>query len=170
VALESVNCQAGSQVPIRWNFTEGKGGGFSDHLPVQAKFRVLTKEQPGTWLELQNPGKEAGTTAESRKVVYGMLDKLSVPKVLDLGSDAKIKDPNLLGHVFRVEGKVSGEMPFRIRIFEEDYTVWAFDIEMRREIYRRYSLGSSLAFLGELGIHQGQWQFVVRDLHWLDAN
>jgi hypothetical protein len=69
--------------------------------------------------------------------------------------------------VFLIDAVVSGERPFRIRIFEQEYTVWAFDVNLRREVYSRFPLDKKIKVYAELGLHNGEWQFVVRDTSWL---
>jgi hypothetical protein len=166
--LENVNAQAGSQVPLRWTFDEPAGSGVSDHLPLSARFRIVGDDDPTRYQPLVNPGRAEQVSTVPRPVDYGAVKRTGVPAVRDLGSDEAVRQSGRIGQLYVVEGEVSGEKPFRIRIFAEDYLVWAFDLDLRLQIYRRYKLGDRLTILGELGQHRGQWQFVVRDRSWLD--
>ncbi len=167
LAVEGLNAQRGTGMPIRWVFGEDDGGGFSDHLPIYARFHVVNVNAPRRYIEIQSPGNEATGTAKLRWVDYKAALKVEHPSVHDLAGDNEIKDFSKLGHIFRVKGKVSGEKPLRIRIFEDDYNLWAFDVEMRRAIYAKLTVGAEFDIIAELGIHEGQWQFVIRDLAWL---
>jgi endonuclease/exonuclease/phosphatase family metal-dependent hydrolase len=170
LAIDNVNVQRGSGVPIRWNIVDGTGTGYSDHLPVSARFRTVSDDEPGKFLSLQNPGRQADITSAARKVDYSFVTKSSLSSIKDFGSDEAIRKLENLGQAYRVEAAVSGEKPFRVRVFDEEYNVWSYDIELRREIYSRFPVGGPMEFIGEIGIHEGKWQFVVRDVSWLQPD
>lgn len=167
LAVEGLNAQRGTGLPIRWVFGDDDGGGFSDHLPVYARFHVVNDNAPRRYIEIQSPGNEATGTAKLRGVDYKAALKVEHPSVHELAGDHEIKDFRKLGHIFRVKGNVSAEKPLRIRVFEDDYNLWAFDVEMRRAIYAKLPVGAEFDIIAELGIHEGKWQFVIRDLAWL---
>lgn len=166
--LDDINAQPGSRVPWRWTFDAADGQGVSDHFPLYARFRVVEDQDPNRYLPLVNPGRPDPAPPAPRRVDYGAVQRTQVPAVRELGSDAAIRQARRIGQVYLVEGTVSGERPFRLRVFAEDYLVWAFDLDLRRQIYRRYQVGDRFTILGELGQHRGQWQFIVRDRAWLD--
>ncbi len=166
--LEGLNAQRGSQIPIRWNFFNGDGAGFSDHFPIYSRFRVSNEDDSQAFVDLESPGTEATTSTAARTVDYTQVKSIPLPRLRDLGSDNAIRSSENLGHVFRIEATVTGERPFRVTVFNEEYNVWAFDIDLRRKIYERYVVGDPLVIVGEVGIHEGNWQFVVRDISWLD--
>jgi endonuclease/exonuclease/phosphatase family metal-dependent hydrolase len=165
---EDLNAQAGTRVPLSWNVIEGTGTGFSDHFPISACFRAVDDADTSRYQTLTNPGRAHQTSATPRPVDYEAVRAARVPAARDFGSDAALRQADHIGRVYRVEAEVSGEKPFRIRLFEEDYNIWAFELELRLEIYRRYQVGDRLTLYGELGIHRGQWQFIVRDASWLN--
>ncbi|MBX3419337.1 MAG: hypothetical protein KF851_17160 [Pirellulaceae bacterium] len=167
LAIEGLNAQHGTKMPIRWAFADGDGSGYSDHLPVYAKFRVVKDKAPRRFVELENPSNETVQAKEPRKVDYGLALKMELPKINNLQSDDEIKNLQKLGHLFRIEAKVSGDKPFRVKVFEDEYNLWAFDVEMRKKVYERFKVSDSMDFVGELGVHNGNWQFVIRDLEWL---
>lgn len=168
--LENVNAQAGSRVPLAWNFEGDVGGGFSDHFPVYAHFRVVDDGDPTRYLRLQIPGQAEQGADAPRSVDYAAVHRSTMPVAQRLGSDAALRQGDHVGQVYLVEARVSGERPFRVRLFEQEYTVWAHDLELRREIYRRYPVEAGMVFYGELGLHRGQWQFLVRARSWLDPS
>jgi endonuclease/exonuclease/phosphatase family metal-dependent hydrolase len=165
---EGINAQIGSRVPVRWNQVGDTGGGFSDHFPVAAKFRVLGSTADRRFIELKNPSRGEPATQPNRWADFQAVRKANVPSLNEFKTDQEICDPKNLGHVYWVEGKISGERPLRIQIYEQDYNIWAFDVEMRKKIYEKLQLNQSVRFLGEVGIHEGKWQFIVRDLSWLE--
>ena len=68
-----------------------------------------------------------------------------------------------------VEATVYCNLPFRIKVFEEEFTVWAYNEKFRVSIYNRYPIGKPMVFLGEVGVHKDKWQFIVRDPSWLEV-
>lgn len=167
-AIENLNAQAGSRTPVRWSFAGEAGSGYSDHLPIYARFQVVVDNDPTRYLTLTDPGRADATSPQPRAVDYRAVQHANIARARERGSDAALRDNDRIGHIFLVHAQVSGERPFRVRLFQEDYTVWAFDRDLRLEIYNRFSLGDHIVFHGELGIHRGQWQFIVRDRSWLD--
>jgi hypothetical protein len=168
VVLEGVNGQLGTRLPIRWNPFGESGGGYSDHFPIAARFRNLGATENREYLELTGSRRSGPESAPIRKVDYSAVRTAQVPSLNRFANDAQICDPRNLGHVFIVEGEISGERPLRIRIYDDEYNIWAFDVELRKQIYARMKVGEKVRFYGEVGIHEDQWQFVVRDLSWLD--
>jgi len=165
---EGVNAQMGTRLPIRWNQLGDVGGGYSDHFPVAAKFRKVAAATERQWLPLTNPGRDALSGGASRSVDFRAVKSANVPPLRKFATDREICDPRNLGHVFLIEGRISGERPLRIKIYDQEYGIWAFDVEMRKKIYDRLQVGKTVRFYGELSTHEEKWQFVVRDLSWLD--
>ncbi|MBL8891275.1 MAG: hypothetical protein JNL67_14945 [Planctomycetaceae bacterium] len=165
---EGVNAQAGTKLPIRWNSMGDRGAGFSDHFPISARFRHVGTNSKSDWLALLNPSQGERVATPVRAVDFAAVHSAQVTELRELLSDNEISDPKNLGHVFLVEGKISGERPLRIQVFEKEYNIWAFDVELRKKIYERLKVGDRVRFFGEVSTHEGQWQFVVRDLSWLD--
>ena len=168
-AFQNLNAQAGTGVPIRWQMIDDTAGGYSDHLPIAAKFRAVRTSQPPGFITLSEP---AVTDLASDKQPIDVDYRVVVPansvrSTEQLGSDIALKNPDNLGHVFRVKAKVSGEKPFRITIFNDEYLVWSFDKEQRVKLYKTYPVGSTAEFLGELGIHKGKWEFLIHDDSWI---
>ncbi len=169
LAYENLNAQVGSLLPIRWQHATGVGAGYSDHFPLKARFRHVGGEGgSGEYFALRNASRPRPQDREARPVQYGLVKSAEVPHLTTLGSDQAICDPKHLGHVFLIQAEVSGERPFRLKVFEQEYNLWAFDVALRREVYSRFSVGQSIRFYGEVGIHDGNWQFVVRDVSWLE--
>jgi endonuclease/exonuclease/phosphatase family metal-dependent hydrolase len=168
-AIENVNAQAGSRVPISWESIDGVSGGFSDHLPVFAEFRRVTENDKNRYLPLIDPGIN-DDPRDLRPIDYAATAQAKpLRSVKNLGSDTAIKSIDNIGHAFLVDATVSGNFPFRIKIFDEEFTVWAYNEKFRVSIYNRYPLGQPMVFLGELGVHKGKWQFIVRDPSWLEV-
>jgi endonuclease/exonuclease/phosphatase family metal-dependent hydrolase len=168
LAFSKLNAQAETGLPIRWQAVGDQAAGFSDHLPLLARFRICgTIGLPG-FQPLDSPGEPNPADAEPRRVEYEKINASKLPPVRELGTDAKIQTADNLGQLYLVEAEVSGERPFRIRVFEDEYNLWAFDVDLRRKIYARFKVGEKIKIAAELGAYQGNWQFVIRHPDWLE--
>ena len=168
--IEGVNAQHGSGLPIRWSTLNGDGTGYSDHFPIFARFRIASENDPNRMLELEGPGQPGDSEAELKGIA---VDYSGIPADLilsteTLGSREKIQNIDNMGRIFNVKSVVSGEKPFVIQVHGDEYKVWSFDLDLRLKIYERFPLGSEMNFMGELGFHDGMWQFIVQDISWLD--
>jgi len=169
--MENHNAQPGSRAPLRWQTVAGIGGGASDHLPITARFRIVRDDDRQRYLDLKNASSEDRSQDATRLPVdYSQIPAELVKQVAGTEADENIQDPKHMGHVFKVQATVSGERPLRVKVGDDEYKVWSFDRELRLEIYRRFPLGASVTFLGELDFHQDMWQFVVRAPTWLEPN
>lgn len=170
LVTEGLNAQFGSRMPLRWAATESDGAGFSDHFPVVARFRRGSSgQEAGGYLSLENPSRGEAVTG-FRSVDFSQVERAEIPRLeARFADDKAIQQLENLGQVFEISGEVSGERPFRMKVYDQEYNVWSFDVDMRREIYGRYQVGDPIRLIGEVGVHQGKWQFVVRDLGWLKA-
>lgn len=168
--IEGLNAQFGSRLPLRWSATETDGAGFSDHFPIVARFRRGPKPEAAEgYLELVNPSRGERVSG-FRAVDFSQVERAEIPRLAErFADDEEIQQLGNLGQVFEISGKVSGERPFRMKVHDHEYNVWSFDVDMRREIYSRYQVGDPIRLIGEVGVHQGKWQFVVRDLGWLKS-
>lgn len=167
--FENFNAQPGSLAPLSWTAVNGTGTGVSDHFPITARFRIVTDDDPETFIQLENPSSENPEIDTVPVLVdYSQVPEQLVRKTREMGSDQAIQKVEYIGHVFRVEATVSDEKPFKIRLFEDEFKVWAFDLDLRMEIYRKFPVDSKMEFYGELGFHDGMWQFIVRDSAWLN--
>ena len=165
---EGLNAQMGSRTPVRWNRVGDTGGGYSDHFPVAAKFRRLGNTGDRQFTDLANPSLGARIEISNRAVDYTTVRLAKIPAITQFKTDSEICNPKNLGHVFMMEGQISGERPLRMKVHDQEYNIWAFDVEMRKKIYERLLVGQSVKFIGEVGIHEGNWQVIVRDLSWLE--
>ncbi len=169
LGIENVNAQTITGLPLRWRTINGDGTGFSDHLPIAARFRVVEGKDVASFTPLADPGKEETSSAETDgvKIDY-RIRKGSLPKATALGSDKAIQKPSLVGQLFLVDATVTAEKPFRIKLFSDEFKVWSFDETLRMQIYKKFPVGSKARFYGELDFHDGMWQFLIHDATWLE--
>jgi hypothetical protein len=170
VAIDNLNAQLGTGLPFRWRTLQGTGTGYSDHLPIEARFRVVDDNDRQSFLQLDKPGLEGNSEEETSgfKANYANIPSSSLTKTKDIGSDAAMQRPELIGQLFLVDAEVVAEQPLRIKLYKDELKLWSHDLNLRKEIYKRFPVGSKMTFIGEFDFHDGMWQFVVHDASWLD--
>jgi endonuclease/exonuclease/phosphatase family metal-dependent hydrolase len=170
VAIDNLNAQLGTGLPFRWRTLQGTGTGYSDHLPIEARFRLVDDNDRQSFLQLDKPGAEGNSEEETSgfKANYANIPSSSLTKTKDIGSDAAMQRPELIGQLFLVDAEVVAEQPLRIKLYKDELKLWSHDLNLRKEIYKRFPVGSKMTFIGEFDFHDGMWQFVVHDASWLD--
>lgn len=169
LAIENVNAQAGSGLPIRWRSVNGNGTGFSDHLPILAKFQILSDNDANSFVQLIKPGVEGDSSFETKGIKSSFkINPLTITKTKEIGSDEAIQKLELLGHVFLVDAEIVAEKPMRIKLFQDEFKLWSFDEQIRLQIYDKFPVGAKVRFYGELDFHEGMWQFLIHDADWLE--
>lgn len=157
-----------SGLPIRWSFDGPRGGGFSDHFPVFAKFVTVKVNRTDRYLTLKNPSVEqTGPPPESR-IAFANVDLAKVavrPDAIPAGTS--IRSEVYKGKIFRVEGRVARGSRLAVEFRGELYDIWSFDEGLRHKLRADYSEGESMRFYGELGQYRDRWQFVIQDPSWV---
>jgi endonuclease/exonuclease/phosphatase family metal-dependent hydrolase len=168
LSIENVNAQPGSGLPLRWRSINGRGTGYSDHLPIMARFKVVDDDDANSFVQLTNPGVEGESIYETKGIKASFkIDPSKIVKTRDLGSDAAIQKIELVGHIFLVDAEITAVKPLRIKLFKDEFKLWSFDEQLRLQIYDKFPIGAKVRFYGELDIHDGMWQFLVHDAAWL---
>jgi endonuclease/exonuclease/phosphatase family metal-dependent hydrolase len=162
VMVDDVNTVGVLNLPRRWtNF--GAGAGTSDHFPIAAKFRTVDEDDTAKRLELSAPGREEDAPTELMEVGFDSLETDDVPAFEPLQG----KDPaTQIGELFRVRGKITSLRPLAIEVGGEKYLLHSHNKDLRQQL-RSYPKEGRLEFIGELGTHRGQLQFVVGDEDWI---
>jgi hypothetical protein len=152
--------------PVRWDGGGGAGSGFSDHLPIYARFRFVAEGRADRWLALNRPA-QAETSGAARRVDYARVNLAATAiKLSELPVGAKLRDGSWMGRVFAVEGEVVPDKNPRVRVLGEEYDVFGVDDATRQRLNEQRA-ASRFSFYGELGTYKGRWQFVVRDPSWV---
>lgn len=153
--------------PVRWD-NMGNGAGFSDHFPVSARFRTVADNAPGKWMPLTHAAGTEEATAVVTRVAHDAIDLAEISVTENrIPPSANLQDGSWNRKLFRVEGKVVGEHPFRIEFHGLVWEVYAPDPALRTEIWNAHHVGDAIRFYGELGSYKGRWQFVVQDRSWV---
>lgn len=161
VTLEGVNTVGPLKRPRRWT-NAGGGGGFSDHFPISARFLTSDERNPVKRLVPVRPGTE-DSPSKLIEVQHGALNPDKVPAF----ASERAEHPELIiGDIFRATGTISSLRPLTIKVESEEYLLHSRDKDLRQQL-RAYPKGGKLEFLGEFSMHQGKFQFVIDDKHWI---
>jgi hypothetical protein len=154
-------------LPIRWSFSGAGGRGFSDHLPIFAKFITLNDDRPDRYISLRNPSEDTGL-ASVNKIDYGKLDLEKIAMTMDqIPEGSSLRQEALIGKIVRVEGKVAAGSRLKVVLRNDVYDIWSFDSKLRKKLRNDYEKDDTMRFYGELGLYKGRWQFIVRDASWV---
>lgn len=164
--IPGVNVDATWGAPLDW-VGVGAGGGFSDHLAIGARFRIVEEGDRERVMELTRPGIDDGAFVGQATVPYHLLDRKAVKstEVLEGLSEAELGQR--FGEVFRFTGELTSVDPFRLMIGEREFGLWSFDRDVRRAL-EAHGPDTPVRFYGELGSHRGQIQLVIVDRSWIE--
>jgi hypothetical protein len=148
--------------PLSWsNF--GGGYGFSDHLPIYARFRVVEAPQPGA-MTLSNPTNEA-FSAKRQRVALEQFDSATVRAAAELAKISAAEQVQSMGELFLVEAMLTGSRPAKVTIGELQLEIYS-PVRAIRDRLNQLHVGDSVRFYADLGDWRGQLQFVIRDPSW----
>ncbi len=152
--------------PIRWSSGGPQGFGFSDHLPLYAHFRAFDAGAEGRWMSLERPS-DTPPTGDVFGVDYSQVD-LNTAVALDaLPRDADLRDGTWSGRLFKVMGEAVGTRRPEVKVNGKVYGIYAPQREASQLLEAQAVRHRQLSFYGELGTYKGNWQFVVRDVSWV---
>ncbi len=158
-AFPGFNAEVATGRPRRWRFAGG-GGGYSDHFPLVARFRVVEVDRPGRWMPLENPSRTRVGPATPVPVRF---DLSGARPLTDFANPGALLRPGHIGALFRVSGRVVGTRPFRVLAEGPavDLPLWIPNQREREAFFARYAEGDRIEFVAELGQYRGDWQWVV---------
>lgn len=159
VILPGVNARPPGMHPIRWYFAGEAGGGFSDHLPLLAEFRVVENPMPG-FMELRNPSR----TAEGSRVRFrppeGPAGINTTRRVRELRGLSPEELAEYYGEAFQVTGRLISRDPLQVRTVGRTYDLYVPDREKFARL-QGMEMNSRIRFIGVLGEYRGRVQLVM---------
>lgn len=162
--IDGVNTIRGGR-PRGWTFYGKHGGGYSDHFPILARYRVVQDNDPNRVLELENPSSEDLSQSPILKVKLPEpdLEKAEDASVLIGAKDEKIVAS--MGEIFRVKGRVIFKNPLLILVNGCAFSVHGEERKTRLWL-RGLPLDSEVEFYGELTDYEDHLQFtILKDIH-----
>lgn len=161
VALDGVNTRTQLRLPKRWS-NAGAGGGASDHFPVASRYRTVETNDKNARIKLEHPGKNDGAAKQ-----FGVgFENLKPSEVPELTSQIAANPAPQVGEILRVRAVVAGRKPLAVDAAGTKFLLWSPDVSLRKRM-QKYSSGSAVEFLGELDLHKGEFQLVVRVPQWI---
>lgn len=162
LAIPGVNTQTSNGLPWSWT-NYGPGAGLSDHLPVIARFRLLAPGDPVAENPLRRPRAEAERPLPSFPPNLDRKGLRSAETVASLGDEALAA---AMGEAFRVEGALEGGRAVRIKVGERAYPIYIPDEDLLQAA-RAIPAGTQVSWVGRLGFHRGELQFIVERPEWI---
>ena len=154
--------------PQRW-FRGARPGGFSDHFPLLAKFRVADPKAKDSWMALKNPSTTPTGPSEpvlqisSSELFTKAIDPLKEP------DGVNFRDGTYEGLVFLIHAPASVDKKGKISVKVNglDYDVYAHDKKVLKRLRELAETTKELSFYGALGTYKGRWQFVLHGNEWI---
>jgi endonuclease/exonuclease/phosphatase family metal-dependent hydrolase len=171
VKIPGVNCDVFGR-PRRWS-RGSVPGGYSDHFPLLARFRMAPAGEERKWMALRNPS----TVDESpgqvvRLVSHQRLFRAAIEPQRE-PADADFRDGSYDGRVFHIEApaKVDGRGRVVVEVNGEEYDVFSHEKDVRKKVRDMVRETGVAKFYGELGTYRGRWQFMLHGPEWVtEAN
>lgn len=160
--LEGRNVESRWGRPLSWT-NYGGGSGFSDHLPIYARFRVVDEDQPGP-MAVTRPSDEP-FSRERPRLALDRFDRRSVPSAGVLADLSPAERAQQMGTLFLVEATLVGTRPARLRFGDLELDVYS-PVRAIRDRLGRLQSGDPVRFYADLGDWRGQLQLVIRDESW----
>ncbi len=151
--------------PKRWYFYGTEGGGFSDHLPVGARFRTVEENLPGLYRATLTGGIKTKKMEKPRLVNFRNLPETSIRDGKELETMPNEELGKHFGKVYEVESELIEGNGKKVRIGGRVFEVVAFKEDVRTAL-NGLEAGSPVHFWGELGEFRGRLNFVIQDSSW----
>jgi hypothetical protein len=152
--------------PRRWSSGGPSGSGYSDHLPIYAHFRSVDQNLPTKWMPVENASDEA-PTADVWSVNYAGVDLNKALRLDALPKNTDLQDGSWTGKLFKVSGPAIGARNPKVRFGGKLFQIYAPQSQAKELLEAQAVRSRALSFYGELGMYKGDWQFVIRDVSWV---
>lgn len=150
--------------PVAWS-NYGGGAGYSDHLPIYARFKVIPGEgEPGPAL-IENPTNEPLSDFRA-SVPYRRMDRRAVPPVERLANMPPREQVRQIGELFLVRNPLISTRPAKIRVDGLELEVYS-PVRAVRDALDAMKPGDVLHAFADLDDWRGRLQVVIRDPGWL---
>lgn len=167
LAIKGLNAGKRWGEPIGWRFYGEKGGGYSDHLPLMARFRLFINGDANRFMRLEKPTLEESAPEKLYYADYREISKkdtLSAKKLKGL-SDEEVG--HYFGEFFYIQETLVSSKPLAIRIDDRTYELFSLSEQAMARL-RTLGTGNNVSFIGELGEYHGRVQFLIREQSWLE--
>ncbi|MGJ3244192.1 MAG: endonuclease/exonuclease/phosphatase family protein [Opitutales bacterium] len=168
VILPGENVLKGLGTPRRWYFAGPVGGGYSDHLPIQARFRTGSEPEDGDAGPWIDPTQPHGDAPDDQPLPIDFASVAEGP-LPDAGKALQGLSPaglaSRFGEVFAVEARIVARDPLTLEVGGTRFGFYTPFDDVYKQIIRR-QVGHTVSFIGQLGSYRGRIQFVIQDPTW----
>jgi endonuclease/exonuclease/phosphatase family metal-dependent hydrolase len=156
--FEDLNVLSWSGLPKRWSFA-GNGSGFSDHFPLEARFRYVASSDTAGKIALVNPSVTDDATAGVNKIIYKVPSGKDVFQTAVLADASKRSD--FVYEMFEVKAAVSEKM--EVVLDGETYGLYSPAFDLKTYLADVAGKQIKVTFYGRLTQFRGKWQFTIDD-------
>ncbi len=158
----------GENVDLLWGrprswISDGDGVGYSDHLPILARFRAL-EEGNGEAVVLHQPTREAELLSTLPVVDYGRLPAGDYPRAERIAQFSAAERTQAYGQLFHVRGRKT-EDGRGVLVNGVRYGLYLPGDDVLAA-WRDLEPGARVRFVGEFGNFRGTRQFILHHESW----
>ena len=154
VRLSDFNLYPETGTPRRWSNDFG-GLGVSDHLPIVASFRTVSKGKPVVI------GKNhSSAPRDLPQVDYSKALEKAQPFTQEMATSANY------GQIFSFSGKLAQQKPLTLQTEGHPIQLWSFDERVKEKLFA-LKKGDKLSGYGYLSRYRGKWQLLIENAKWL---
>ena len=156
-------------LPNRWS-RGAVPGGFSDHFPLYARFRIIGEGAKDKWIPLNRPSQTDEGSGTPISITVSPVELFATAVKLDaLPPGTDIRDGTFNGRIFYIDAPthVNDRGHVKVTLDGVVYDVFSHIREVRDDARTRVQGGDKIRFYGELGQYRGNWQFVLQGKEWL---
>lgn len=165
LSIEGLNVEPVWGQPISWaNIADGYG--FSDHLPVGARFRTTTDDDTESYMVLSNPTSETQIPRYQAAVDYSEIPPGKYPSAEILQTLSEEQRLPAMGRLFAVRGRIPSDGERAVVVDGVRYEVYLPTRDVQ-DAFGSLEGNRNVRFLGEFGVFRGKEQFVVHDVTWI---
>lgn len=168
IKIPGLNVDPHLHRPVAWT-SFGGGGGYTDHLPIGAVFRVVAEEDRGEGFKsLKNPSRETRLTDYLHPVDfagYVRENGSGLPSAESLAGVSYSELAQLQGRLYRIDTRIFATRPVKIKIGERQFSLHSFDPPTLERL-RGLREGDRLEAYADFGFFRNRPQFIIQDPSW----
>jgi hypothetical protein len=154
IRLSDFNVYPETGTPRRWSNDFG-GLGVSDHLPIVASFRTVSKGKP-----VAIGKNHSSAPRDLPQVDYSKALANAQPFTQKMATSANY------GQIFSFSGNLAQQKPLTLEIDGHPIQLWSFD-QLAKDKLFALKKGDKLSGYGYLSRYRGKWQLLIENAKWL---
>ena len=151
--IYGLNVISGLDIPFKWS-NDLNGFGASDHFPISARFHTNAKYP------------RAGNSFPEIENIQRLINYKQAKESANLWKNSNLRPQNY-GRTYRFFGVIAKKKTLNLKIQNRFFGLYSFDQKTRNLLYS-LSEGDNFSGYGYLSRYQGQWQFIIPQIDWID--